>query len=110
MLCSNSKAKVLLSLSVFPTAASASGQDVLVTLWAQLFVLVVVTVLVALWRVPIKRKLVVIAGLIMGVVLAWFITWDIPYRANAALTTLVHVALPVAGAGVAAWQTKSRLG
>jgi hypothetical protein len=77
------------------TPAYAHGQDVLVSMFAQ--AASVAVVLFLLFAVPALRRYwpAGLLGCIIGVLVSWLLTADIPYMANITSITIVDICCPV---------------
>lgn len=95
------------ALAALPAFAFAHGEDVLVTLYAEL--LTIITIILALRMVPAFRRYWRggSAFCILGVIAAWLVTWRLPYRDNQHLITALSVALPLlATAAYVIWRRR----
>lgn len=93
---SRSAPLVALVLGVAVLPAQAHGEEVLVTIGAQLVTVIgVVYFLLAMPRLR-AHWVLGLAGCVAGVLLSWWLTDDLPYRDNSTLITSIHVCLPVA--------------
>jgi len=59
-------------------------------------------------RISVKRKALVLAGFVVEAVVAWGSTWNVPYSANAAVITLIHVLLPLIGSLLVVWASRKQ--
>jgi 4-amino-4-deoxy-L-arabinose transferase-like glycosyltransferase len=86
---------------VIPSAAFAHGEDVLGTLFAQV-VAVIVSIVASVFLLKARgRTWIGVVGCVLGVIVSWTITADLPYNDNQGLITLLHVALPILGTAAA---------
>jgi hypothetical protein len=84
---------VLLGL---PSAAVASGGDVLVSFWSQLALLAVVVLSLFIARLTVKAKALVFVLYFVAAVAVNWATWNMPYSRNQSF--IVSISLVVPGA------------
>ena len=94
------KRAALVSLLMVPTLALAHGEDILVTIYAEL--LTVVAIVLALRLVPSFRRSRLGGTIfcIIGVIASWLVTSDMPYTDNQTLITTISVVLPLVATSV----------
>ena len=80
---------------LLPSAAYASGGDILTLFWLELVLLVAVLISLALGRLTAKGKVVVLTAYLVGAVLPWWLTADWPYSANLFLIDALCVGVPL---------------
>jgi len=91
--------RALLTTSVFltPSIAFAHGEDVLATLFAQGLAIIVSVVASFLLLRSRHRTWVGVVGCVLGVIVSWAMTGNMPYNDNRTLITVLDVALPLLG-------------
>ena len=98
---SNFRLFAAVSAGCISVPAHAHGQDVLVSILAQMAsVIIVVTVLFGV-RVFRRHWILGLLGCISGTVFSWWVTGGMPYRQNASLITAIEVASPIAFSALA---------
>jgi len=86
--------------------AYAHGEELLVSVYSQ--VAVSVAIAAVLFLTPALRKHIKagLVGILLGIVVAWFATGNMPFMENRSVITLVDVAFPLAFAVLAVGASK----
>jgi hypothetical protein len=95
----------IVPLAALPVQAYAHGEEVLVTIYAEL--LTIVFVIVAFRLVPRLRRFWLggVIACILGVVASCLATAGMPYRENMILITAISVALPLLTTTAYIWRS-----
>lgn len=80
----------------FAIPVHAHGEDVLSTLYAQLFSVLATFILLVTLSALKQHLRVGVVGCLLGIALSWVITVNLPYVAHNFLITALHVILPFA--------------
>lgn len=75
-----------LALALLPSAALASGSDILLFFWSQLALLAVVVLSLFITRLTLKSKAVVLGVYLLAAVAVTWATWKMPYSKNQAFS------------------------
>lgn len=104
------KSLSLVSILMFPSLGAAHGEEILVTIGAQLAV--VIAIVIALFAVR-RFQPYLMGGIltcVAGVVLSWVITANMPYFENKILIAAIDVCSPlVANAAFLSWRCRRAL-
>jgi hypothetical protein len=90
------KLTICLFACLLPSAAYASGSEVLSLLWLQLLALVGVALVLWLRPVNYSRTILCLAAYLAGAVLIFKATDSMPYRGNMLLTNALCTLIPLA--------------
>jgi hypothetical protein len=85
-------------LALLPTAAHASGGDVLSLLWLSLLLLVAVVLSVVFGKLNATGKAIVFGACLVGAVVPWLLTSSLPYSEN-----LLLINTPCIGGPLITW-------
>ena len=81
--------------ALLPSAAHASGGDILTLFWLELVLLVAVLVSLALGRLTGKGKVIVLTAYLIGAAVPLWLTADWPYSANLFLINALCIGVPL---------------
>jgi hypothetical protein len=82
-------------LALLPTAANASGGDVLSLLWLSLLLLVAVVLSVVFGKLKATGKAIVFGAYLVGAVIPWSLTSNLPYSENLLFINTVCIGGPL---------------
>ena len=83
-----------LLLALLPSAALASGSDILLFFWSQLALLAVVVLSLFITRLTLKSKAVVLVVYLLAAVAVTWATWKMPYSKNQAFIASISLVVP----------------
>jgi hypothetical protein len=86
---------LLVLIWAIPKLGFAHGEDVLITIYGELFIFASLLIFLFMWKSNVKNKLLLFFIYLGACLVAWFITNDMPYRKNIATINIVQWGLPL---------------
>ena len=85
----------LIGTLMFPFCAFAHGEEVILTLFSQVIVLILVLIVIGITNWKVKGKLLLILLYILSIFLTELLVFRIPYFQNEILITILLLVLPI---------------